>query len=136
LKIPLPSADEIQTMPHAEVVRVASTSSPFFNYRLPYRVGHTYHYIRDEHRPMSPLFSDASGDEPNAPMSPNHGGTIVQVQCADGSLRSLTSCNLPGFDPDMYHNDRGEVAAGLSPTDTVLAPSNATPGGDVPVDGK
>jgi hypothetical protein len=136
LKIPLPSAEQIRAMPHAEVVRVASTSSPFFNYRLPYRVGHTYHYIRNEHRPMSPLFSDASGDEQGVPMSPNHGGTIVQVQCADGSLRSLTSCSLPGFDPDMYHNDRGEVAAGLSPVDTVLGSSNATPGGDEPADAK
>jgi hypothetical protein len=130
LKIQLPSAEAIRVMSHAEKARVASTSSPFFNYRLPYRVGHTYHFIRNEHQPMSPLFSDASGDEQCNPMSPNHGGAIVQVQCADGSLRSLTSCSLPGFDPDMYHNDLGQVAAGLGPLDTVLGPSDAMPGDD------
>jgi hypothetical protein len=32
------------------------------------------------------------------------------------------------MDNDMYHNDRGKVAAGLSPSDTVLGSSDATPG--------
>ena len=54
--------------------------------------------IRDEHRQMSPVFSDASGDEQVNPMSPNHGGQLVQVQCADGSLRMLSVGYIAGVE--------------------------------------
>jgi hypothetical protein len=130
--IVLPSSVAIRAMSSAQLAHEAAKASPFYNYRLPYRINGNYYYnIRTDHRTMSPVFADASGDEHTDSMSPNHRGRIVQVQCADGSLRSLTSVSLPGLNDDLYHNELGQVAAGLGPLDTVLGPSNATPAGDV-----
>jgi hypothetical protein len=126
----LPSAETIQAMSPAELARASANASPCYNYRLPYMVAGKYTMKMDPHQQMSPVLSDASGDEHVDPMSPNHGGQLAQVQCADGSVRILRSVTLPGLDDDMYHNDLGKVAAGLGPLDTVLAPSYATPAGD------
>jgi prepilin-type processing-associated H-X9-DG protein len=127
--IPLPNAEEIRKMSAGQLMRITADASPFYNYRFPYRVGNKYYNIRDEHRSLSPVFADAPGGEDGEPMSPNHCGRVVQVAFADGSVRTLTSVNLPGLNDDMYHNDLGKVAAGLGPMDTVLGRSNVTPGG-------
>jgi len=133
LKLNLPKAEEIRSMPAAQLVSVTARSSPFYNYRFPYRVGETYYNIRNEQRSHSPLLADASGDDDHGSMSPNHGGGLVLVQCGDGTLQMLTSVTLPGLNDDMYHNDLGKVAAGMGPLDTVLGRSDATPSGDGPV---
>jgi hypothetical protein len=134
--IVLPSSEAIRTMSSAQLAHEAAKASPFYNYRLPYRDGDNYYYVRNDRRTMSPVFSDASGDERTDRMSPNHCGRVVQVQCADGSLRSLTSITLPGLNDDLYYNDLGKVAAGRRPLDSVLAPSNATPAGNEAVEGE
>ncbi len=136
LVLRLPNAEEIRAMKPGQLVRVTAVSSPFYNYRFPYRIGREYRDIRDEHRTLSPVLADASGDDESHPMSPNHGGGLVQVQCLDGNLRMLTSVTLPGLNDDMYHNDLGKVEAGLGPLDTVLGRSNATPGGDEATEGR
>jgi hypothetical protein len=128
--IVLPTSKAIRAMSSAQLAHEAAKASPFYNYRLPYRNNGKYYYdIRNDDRAMSPVFSDASGDDQTDPMSPNHYGRVVQVQCADGSLRSLTSVTLPALDDDMYHNELGQVAAGTGPLDTVLVRSNVTPEG-------
>jgi hypothetical protein len=129
-KIVLPNADQIQTMSADERDRISAKASPFYAYAMPYRVNGKYCKIRDEHRRMSPVFSDTAGNERADSMSPNHGFRLVQVQWADGSQRALPSIVLPGLDDDMYHNIQGKVKAGLGPLDAVLGPSDATPGDD------
>ena len=58
-------------------------------------------------------------------MSPNHNG-VFQVLCGDGSVRVFVSRRVPGLgNDDLYRNERGLVAAGCSPSDTVLGPSEA-----------
>jgi hypothetical protein len=126
----LPSAEALRAMTASQLAQATATMSPFYAYRFPYRVGREYYYLRDERQTVSPVFADTSGDDESDPMSPNHGGKIVQVQCSDGSLRSLTSPTLPGSDDDMFHNDLGKVAAGMSQYDSVLGRSDAMPGGD------
>jgi hypothetical protein len=130
LTIRLPSAEAIRAMTPGQLARATATMSPFYNYRFPYRVGHHLHYIKDERQPLSPVFSDTAGDAASGQISPNHGGSIVQVQFEDGSLRTLTTRKLPGLEDDMFVNDRGVVAAGLSSQDSVLGRSNATPGAE------
>jgi hypothetical protein len=127
-KIELPDAEEIRKLSSAELALASAKASPCYAYRLPYRTAGKYILIRDERRRMSPVLSDASGDDRINPMSPNHGRRLVQVQWADGSSRPLPSFMLPGLDDDMYHNKLGKVAAGLGPLDTVLGRSDATPG--------
>ncbi len=135
-EIVLPNAAQIRAMSPHELANVSAKASPFYAYALPYRVNGKYYKIRDDRRRMSPVISDTSGDDQANSMSPNHGRRLVQVQWADGSLRALPSIVLPGLDDDMYHNFRGKVKAGLGPLDTVLGPSEATPGEDELVDGK
>jgi hypothetical protein len=130
LVLRLPNAEQIRDMTPGQLVRVTAVSSPFYNYRFPYRVGKKYYDIRDEHRSLSPVFADASGDDPNNPMSPNHCGRVVQVGCEDGSVRSLTSVTLPGLNDNLYWNDRGKAAAGVGPFDSVLGRSGESPADD------
>jgi hypothetical protein len=129
-RIVLPSAEEIHGMSPVQLAHAAANASPCYNYRLPYQKDGRFISIQEGRGSISPVLSDAAGDGETDSMSPNHGGRLVQVQCADGSLRLLTSVTLPGVNDDMYHNDLGKVAAGMGPWDTVLAPSNATPAGD------
>ncbi len=127
----LPTAESIRAMPAGRLTQETATASPAYAYRFGYFVRHKYYYLHDERQSLSPVFSDTPGDERDHTMSQNHGGKIVQVAFADGSVRSLTSCMLPGGD-DLYHNDFGMVAAGASRQDAVLAPSDALPGIELP----
>jgi hypothetical protein len=136
LKLDLPKAEEIRSMPAAQLMSITARSSPFYNYRFPYRVGQTYYNLRNDHRSLSPVLADASGDDAHGSMSPNHGGGLVLVQCGNGNLQMLTSVTLPGLNDDMYHNDLGKVAAGMGSLDTVLGPSDATPSGEGSVPNK
>jgi hypothetical protein len=134
--IVLPSALEIEAMTPQQFARASAKASPFFAYALPYRYDGKYCRIRNQRGSMVPVLADALGNDKGHPMSPNHGGRFVQVQCADGGVRVLRSTNLPGVDDDLFHNNRGQVAAGLSPTDAVLGNSDVVPGEDDAVEVK
>jgi Protein of unknown function (DUF1559) len=123
----IPSSAELSAMSPAELAVARRNMSPFYAYRFPYRHGQKYHHIRHNHRSRLPVFSDTSGSEQEGLMSPNHGGSIVQVMNQDGSVKPLRSCTVPGFDDDLFVNALGIVAAGLGRQDTVLGRSEATP---------
>ncbi len=123
----VPSSIELRSMSQRELAEARRNMSPFYAFRFPYRVGQEYHYIRDERLPLSPLFSDTSGAKQDGLMSPNHGGSIVQVTCQDGSVRSLTTCTVPGRDDKLFLNAMGLMEAGLGQHDAVLGRSDARP---------
>jgi hypothetical protein len=125
--IQIPTSAQLAGMADGELAKARMKMSPFMAYRFPYRVGANYFYIRDNRHSLSPLFSDTSGAEQDGLLSPNHGGSIVQVTYQDGSVKSLTSCTLPGLNDDFFRNALGLVAAGIGRQDSVLAPSGATP---------
>jgi hypothetical protein len=125
--IRIPSSAAIRSMSPAQLAAARRNMSPFYAYRFPYRVGQEYHYIRDERRPLSPIFSDTSGTRQDGFMSPNHGGTVVQVTNQDGSVKSFRSSTVPGYNDDLFLNSIGLVAAGVGRHDTVLGRSEATP---------
>lgn len=127
LKIYLPNAEVLRVMTADQQAKFAATASMFYNYRLPYRIGSDLYFIRDDHRKLSPVLSDASPAAGVELVSPNHGGPIVQVQFADGHCLTLTSCLLPASGDDLFRNKMGIVAAGLDRQDVVLAPSDARP---------
>jgi hypothetical protein len=126
----IPSSAALRSMSPAQLAAARRTMSPFYAYRFPYRVGQEYHYVRDERRALSPIFSDTSGSRRDGFMSPNHGGSIVQVMSQDGSVKSLRSCTVPGLNDDLFLNAMGLVAAGVGRHDTVLGRSEATPAFD------
>ncbi len=123
--VAIPTAFAIRNMSSAQLAQVTAQISPFYAYRLPYRINGSgnLHYLRDDRSPFSPIICDTAGDGENS-MSPNHGGSILQVLCQDGHVRVLNTCILPEMSDDLFHNNMGKVSVGLGPLDAVLAPSD------------
>jgi prepilin-type processing-associated H-X9-DG protein len=121
----IPASHVLRTMPAAERAAVTARISPCFNVRFLSYDGERYRDIRDERSPYSPVFSDAVGDI-DRPMTPGHGGMIIQILYQDGHVEAYRAYELPAGD-DFFRNDHGFVAAGIRPGDVVLAPSHATP---------
>jgi hypothetical protein len=126
--IKIPTVAELQAMTPAEYEEAKQHMSPMIAYRFGSFVGPQYYYIRKEPGPHSALFADAPGDGEDGVISPNHGGTITQVMNANGNLRVLTSCTMPGLNDDLFHNARGRRAAGLGRDDAVLGSGETSPG--------
>ena len=117
-------------MTPGQLARATAKMSPCYNYRFPYQIGNHLHYIEDEGQPLSPVFADTAGDVTSGQISPNHGGSVLQVVFEDGSVKVLTTRKLPGLDDDMFVNNHGVVAAGVNRQDSVLGRSDTTPGAD------
>jgi hypothetical protein len=129
LAIQIPTTQQMAAMSRSELMKARKNMSPCFAYTLPYRVGRQYVYRQDNRQPFPPILSDACGSEPGQSISPNHNG-FFQALCGDGSVRVFVSCRVPGpGNDDVYRNELGQVAAGCSPSDAVLGPSEATPAG-------
>lgn len=125
LIIHIPSALVFQKMSPEQLAHVTAQISPFYAYRFPYRVNGSgnLHYLRDDRSPFSPIMCDTADDASNS-MSPNHGGSILQVLCQDGHVRVLNTYIMPEMSDDLFHNNMGKVSVGLGPSDAVLAPSD------------
>jgi hypothetical protein len=124
----VPTLEELKKMTPDELAAARRHMSPMIAYRLGYFVGPNYYYVRNEPVPHSPLFADAPGSAEDGFISPNHGGSIMQVLHADGNVRVLTSCTIPGVGDDLFHNTRGQMKAGVGRQDSVLGVSECTPG--------
>jgi hypothetical protein len=127
-QVTIPTRAQLASMSPRELAEARRMMSPFYAYQFPFRRGNYYTYRQDDRQPLAPILCDASSGEPGEIMSPNHAG-MVQVLCADGSVRQFQSCRVPAFDDDLYRNLNGVVAAGCSPYDAVLGRSEATPAG-------
>ena len=86
-----------------------------------------YRPLRDQRRPYVALVADAPSPEFGFARSGNHGGEGQNVFFEDGHIQFLTGCHAEGCDDDIYHNDRGEIAAGLHVRDVAIGASGATP---------
>ncbi|MCI0335802.1 MAG: hypothetical protein L0228_21555 [Planctomycetes bacterium] len=125
--IEIPTTEQLRAMRPDELQEARRKMSPFYAYCIGYRVGQQYFYIRDGQF-QTPVLCDGPGTEDDGLMSPNHGGSIVQVINLDGSLKVLTSCKVQGGTDDLFLNTAGDVAAGYGRQDSVLGRSEATPG--------
>jgi hypothetical protein len=122
----IPTSAELQAMSDEQRAMVASRMSPMYAYAFGFQIGGQYHFRRiDGFR--RPVVSDAPSSEANG-MSANHCGTLIQVLYTDGSVAVLTSAKVDGGHDELFWNLNGEVAAGVGTNDSVLAPSEATPG--------
>ncbi len=125
--IEIPTQKELDSMLPVELQDARRKMSPFYAYCIGYRVGQQYFYIRDGQF-QTPVLCDGPGSEQDGLMSPNHGGSIVQVMNLDGNLKVLTSCKVQGGADDLFLNTAGDVAAGYGRQDSVLGRSETTPG--------
>jgi hypothetical protein len=126
---------------------------PCYAYRLPHKSGDSYVYLNflkirqsddgdsdgagARQLAFEPLLSDLANYDP-AIKGSGHRGSVILITGLDGSVRRFRSENpiALGYDNDIYHNDVNLIAAGLRPTDVVLASGNATPGLDMTLQGK
>jgi hypothetical protein len=123
--VEIPTQAELNAMSPAELRVTRAWMSPSYAYPLGYVIGRQYYYPRIQRFP-TPIFCDAPSTESGG-MSPNHGGSVIQVLFSDGRMASLTSAKVNGGHDDMFANIAGKVAAGYGREDVVLGPSHATP---------
>lgn len=123
--VDIPTPAELKAMSPQKLAVARAWMSPSYAYPLGYLVGQQYHFIRMRGF-RSPILCDAPSSEA-AGMSPNHGGSIIQVLYPDGRVAVLTSAKVNGGHDDMFSNFEGKVGAGYGRDDVVLGPSDATP---------
>ncbi len=122
-------------VPTAEEMRVAQTLlldrlRRYMGGSYAYRLGHleqgSYVPVRNRADCRSALLSDA----PNAKygVSHNHSKQGQNLLFQDGSVNFQRGCLAPGGADHLFLTAAGVVAAGQSRSDTVLAPSDASPG--------
>lgn len=123
--VAIPTSEELKAMSPAELAEARAWMSPSYAYPLGYLVGQQYHFIRMRGF-RSPILCDAPSNSAAA-LSPNHGGSIIQVLYPDGRVGVLTSAKVNGGNDDMFSNFEGKVGAGYGRDDVVLGSSDATP---------
>jgi hypothetical protein len=141
----IPSRITLRGMNPGELSEVSATLLPCYAYRLPHKSGDGYVYLNylnvrrsndadsgeagNRQLAFEPLLSDLANYDSTIKGS-GHRGSVILVTGLDGSVRRFRAENpiALGYDNDIYHNDVNLIAAGLRPTDIVLASGNATPG--------
>jgi hypothetical protein len=97
-----------------------------YGYTLGHFAGGQYRHTRHLRRTSFAIMADAPDPCGGCRASGNHGGG-QNVLFEDGRVVYLTSCQPGEGCDDFYHNDDGQVQAGLHPDDAVIAPSSARP---------
>jgi hypothetical protein len=127
LTLEIPRRDQYRAMTPAQAAVAAWRTTPFYAFRFGFVEDGKYHLVRDDRSPNSFLLADTCGDQSNNLMSQNHGGDIIQLLCTDGSVKSFTTCTVPGLNDNLYRNARGRVGAGWGRHDAVLGRPDAKP---------
>ena len=100
---------------------------PSYAFHLGFIEDGQYCAVRNEHSCHKPMLADAPCKKLKNLQSDHHGGQNVLFQ--DGHVGFQRVSTLPEEHNDLiYLNDQGQQAAGLDRDDTVLAPSQMTPG--------
>jgi len=127
---PIPTMEELQEASPQEAAKLVRNAGGSYGYTL----GHmdaqgVYHPTRRLARTNFPIMSDAPCPKLGFNQSSNHGGYGQNVLYDDGHVRyTTTSHQVDGSsDPDFFHNDAGEVAAGHHVADAVIGCSSARP---------
>jgi hypothetical protein len=122
--------EELYTADRAGYIRAVRDMAGCYAYSLGYRDAGGLHGLRRGAGDLLPImadcppFHDAAAGEGN---SLNHGGGGQNVLTIGGSVRYCTSRGVGVEGDDIYLNREQRVLAGLYPTDTVLAVSDAVP---------
>jgi len=128
--VPIPTMEELESAAPEQALQLVRHAGGSYGYTL----GHTddqgiYHPTRRLSRTNFPIMSDAPCPKLGFNQSSNHGGYGQNVLYDDSHVRyTTTSHQLDGSDdPDFFHNDAGEVAAGKHVDDAVIGCSSARP---------
>jgi prepilin-type processing-associated H-X9-DG protein len=121
----LPSLKELEALPTEELTPMLPQIGGSYGYTLGHLHEGAYRDTRNLGRQWFALLADApSGDRRQ---SVNHDGRGTNVLFEDGHVRFLQCPRLTSVADDFFANDEGQVAAGLHPNDSVIAPSATSP---------
>ena len=122
----IPTYNELELAPTAQVVDLRPTLGGSYGYNLGYTRDGMYYPTRNLHRDNFAIMSDAPSDRPDH-QSENHGGVGQNVLYEGGGVKFVTSSKPEGAIDDIFANNAGQVAAGLNQNDAVIGASKASP---------
>jgi hypothetical protein len=128
---PRPSMGELEQMYQSqpEVFKsVARSLAGNYAYSLGYSDNGQLQGLRRDSGDLLPLLADAP-PQTGGGLSPNHGGRGQNVLYIGGNVRWCTQRTVGVNCDDIYLNQDGQLRTGRNWSDTVLAPSAATPFG-------
>jgi hypothetical protein len=128
---PRPSLGELEQLyrNQPEVFKsVARTLAGNYAYSLGYNDNGSLQGLRRDSGELLPLLADAPPPTGSG-LSPNHGGLGQNVLYIGGHVRFCTQRTVGVNCDDIYLNQDGKLRTGRNWSDTVLAPSEATPFG-------
>lgn len=128
--VPIPTMTELEGASKDQARKLLRHTGGSYGYTLGYMDSDgVYHPTQRRGRTNFPIMSDAPCPKLGYGQSSNHGGYGQNVLYDDGHVRyTTTSHQIDGTtDPDFFHNDAGEVAAGTHVNDAVIGCSSARP---------
>ncbi|MBN2578958.1 MAG: hypothetical protein JXB10_08200 [Pirellulales bacterium] len=123
----VPTYRELELSPPVTLARFRPTMGGSYGYNLGYVHNGAYQPTKNLYRPNYAILADAPNLDASGRQSLNHGGRGQNVLFEDGHVRFLSTTKTPATGDDIFANDAGQVAAGLSPDDAVLGASGAAP---------
>ncbi len=121
----IPAVEELQQASQQELPQLRREMGGSYGYCLGYLERGQYRGRKNLHRPHFALLADAPSPRPDR-LSLHHGGAGQNVLFEDGRVCFVASTK-PNLGDDIFLNDEGHVAAGLSADDAVIGPSDAAP---------
>ena len=123
----VPTYAELELTPPAQMVDLRSTMGGSYGYNLGYMRNGEYQPTKNLYRDNFAIMSDAPNSHVANLQSANHAGRGQNVLFENGSVQFLTTTKPLGSTDDIFINDDGLVAAGVTPNDSVLGSSSTAP---------
>lgn len=120
----VPTLDQLQQMPDAELARWTPALGGSYGYTLGHYSRGRYFDVRNQSRSNFALMADAPASAVPGSRFDIHGGRGRNVLFEDGRVELVAEAHW--CDDDIFSNDAGWVAAGLHGDDSVIV-SGATP---------
>jgi hypothetical protein len=124
-----PTLERVQAASGDELARLYKTIGGSYAHLVGHKKAGRYRRPSSLNGGITPIAADLS--DKNGQFQPRHGWATNNVLMNDGQTLTLHSSSIPGLrDKDIYRNDAGLRAAGLSEEDKVLLDSHLGPDGE------
>ena len=123
----LPTLEDLSNATGDHLLALQRVVGGSYGYVLGYRENGVYKPTRNLHRCTFAVVADVPSEEFDREGSPNHGWAGHNVLFEDGRVVYLRSCYLCGSSDNIFRNDRGQIAPGCHPNDSVIVRSEVSP---------
>ncbi|MGI9457774.1 MAG: hypothetical protein ACR2NU_14510 [Aeoliella sp.] len=126
----VPTAAELAQARGRLLVRFRRTSGGSYGYQIGWIKGDKYLPARNNKHCQVPVLADAPNVESERNCGANHSGCVINVLFRDGTVQSFRNCVVSCAKDHFFLNDEGKPIAGKRWNDSMVAPSDSTPGVD------